>query len=66
MGGLQATTTVCAQPGLPYRSKSMGGGATGVTDLTFVYVLGGLLLHRGGEKGGGGWWGVASRRKRRQ
>lgn len=60
-GGLQGTTTVCAQPGLHYRSKSIGGGATGVTDLTFVCVLGGgvaaLLLHRGKkEKVVGGWW----------
>lgn len=48
-------TTVCAQPGLHYRSKSMkggsGGGATGVTDLTFVCVcwIGGV---------DGGWGGV--------
>lgn len=50
MAGLQGTITVCAQPGLHYRSKSTGGGATGVTDLTFVCVLGELLLHRGEEK----------------
>lgn len=56
VGGLQGTTTVCAQPGLHYRSKSTGGGAAGVTDLTFVCVLGGLLLHRGKRKGGGGVW----------
>lgn len=59
VGGLQGTTTVCAQPGLHYRSKSTGGGAAGVTDLTFVCVLGGLLLHRGKRKGSGkegaGW-----------
>ena len=55
VGGLQGTTTVCAQPGLHYRSKSTGGGATGVTDLTFVCVVGGgLLLHQGKRKGGGG------------
>lgn len=40
VGGLQGTTTVCAQPGLHYRSKSTGGGAIGVTDLTFVCVGG--------------------------
>lgn len=53
VGGLQGTATVCAQPGLHYRSKSTGGGSTGVTDLTFVWALGVvvLLLHWGKIKG---------------
>lgn len=65
-GGLQGTTTVCAQPGLHYRSKSIGGGATGVTDLTFVCVLGGvaaLLLHRGKKEKVAGGGVVASEGK---
>ncbi len=49
-GGLQGTTTVCAQPGLHYRSKSTGGGAAGVTDLTFVCIWRGGWLPFHGEK----------------
>lgn len=59
VGGLQGTTTVCAQPGLHYRSKSTGGGAAEVTDLTFVCVLGGCCFIGEKEKVGG----VASERK---
>lgn len=35
--GLEGTTSVSAQPGLHYRSKSTRVGAAGVTDLTFVW-----------------------------
>lgn len=57
---LEGPTTVSAQPGLHYRSKSTREGAAGVTDLTFV-CMGGLgwlgvvvLLHRGKGNVGGG------------
>lgn len=56
VGGLQGTTTVCAQPGLHYRSKSTGGGAIGVTDLTFVCVGGGCCFIREKEKVEEGGW----------
>lgn len=56
--GLQGTITVCAQPGLHYRSKSTGGWGHRGYRPDFCLCVGGVAASSRRRKGVGGWEGL--------